>query len=66
MPVAARERPDAVTHQPDAVTHQPAVRKTRKLTKAKSKKPVKRPKKRKSLFRKFAEEAFDLVEDIFD
>jgi hypothetical protein len=59
MPVAAREMPDAVTHQP-------AVRKTRKLTKAKSKKPVKRPKKRKSLFRKFAEEAFDLVEDIFD
>jgi hypothetical protein len=59
MPVVAREKPDAVTHQF-------AVQKTHQLTKTKSKKPVKRPKKRKSLFRKFAEEAFDLVEDIFD
>lgn len=27
---------------------------------------VKKPKKRKGLFHKFAEEAFDLIEDIFD
>jgi hypothetical protein len=43
-----------------AISHQRVTPKLRKLPKAK---PVK---KRKSLFRKFAEEAFDLVEDIFD
>lgn len=48
--------------QARAVTHQ-APAKLRGMTKAK---PVKRRKPRKSLFRRFAEEAFDLVEDIFD
>lgn len=47
-----------------AVTHQPAAPKLRQLPKAVQ--PSKPSKKRKSLFRKFAEEAFDLVEDIFD
>ncbi len=50
-----------------AVTHQPRAPKLRKLPEAPP--PVKRskpPKRRKSLFRKLAEEAFDLVEDIFD
>ncbi len=47
-----------------AISHQPAAPVLRPLPKAA--KPVKRPKKRKGLFRKFAEEAFDLVEDIFD
>lgn len=52
-----------------AVTHQPAVSRPRKASKKyheKYEKPSKYRKKRKSLFRKFAEEAFDLVEDIFD
>lgn len=59
MPTAAAEpRP--------AVTHQPAVQKMRPQPKQEYKKHSKPGKKRKSLFRKFAEEAFDLVEDIFD
>lgn len=49
---------------PPAITHQSVAPVLRKLPKAA--KPVKRAKKRKSLFRKFAEEAFDIVEDIFD
>ncbi|UWR27544.1 hypothetical protein K3757_06320 [Sulfitobacter sp. S223] len=53
LPVAAAPVRPAISHQP----------RVRKLPKAKPTKPVKR---RKSLFRKLAEEAFDLVEDIFD
>ena len=49
-----------------AVTHQPAPLKLRSNPKPAYVKPAKRPKKRKSLFRKIAEEAFDFVEDIFD
>lgn len=46
-----------------AVSHQPVPLKLRNLPKAK---PIKPRKKRKGLLRKLAEEAFDLVEDIFD
>jgi len=53
-----------------AVSHQPAPAKLRKRPKAakpaRLSKPPKKRKRRKSLFRKLAEEAFDLVEDIFD
>jgi hypothetical protein len=48
-----------------AISHQPRAPKLRKLPRAEVK-PIKSRKKRKSLFRRFAEEAFDLVEDIFD
>ncbi|MBB3993608.1 hypothetical protein GGR95_001239 [Sulfitobacter undariae] len=48
------------------ISHQAASGKLRKLPKAKRAKPKKSCKKKKSLFRKFAAEAFDLVEDIFD
>lgn len=47
-----------------AISHQPAP-KLRSLPKAKSEKPRRR-KKRKSLWRKVASEAFEFVEDIFD
>lgn len=56
--------PAATAAAKPAVTHQPQPAKLRPLPKAA--KPRKPAKKRKSLFRKFAEEAFDLVEDIFD
>jgi hypothetical protein len=57
----------AATPQPrPAVTHQQPTARLHPLPKAKYAKPSKPRKKRKSLFRKFAEEAFDLVEDIFD
>jgi len=59
MPVAAAPAKCGISHQA-----KPA--KIRKLPKAKRAKPVKKHNKKKSLFRKFAEEAFDLVEDIFD
>lgn len=49
-----------------AVTHQPVMSSQRKYAQPLRPKPVKRRKKRKSLLRQFAEEAFDLVEDIFD
>jgi len=58
LPVDPAPRNPAVSHQAGA--------QIRKLPKAAPPKPKKRGKKRKSLFRKFAEEAFDLVEDIFD
>jgi hypothetical protein len=59
MPAAAPAPRPAITHQ------QPRA-KLRTLPKAKYAKPSKPRKRGKSLFRKFAEEAFDLVEDIFD
>lgn len=52
-----------------AITHQPAVAKFKAKPKpayAKLSKPSKKRKKRESLFRKFAEEVFDFVEDILD
>ncbi len=59
--------PTAVPAPRPAVTHQqPAAPNLRSLPKARAAKPVKPRKKRKSLFRRFAEEAFDLVEDILD
>lgn len=59
MPVAApAPRP--------AVTHQPAAAKPRKMPKGRPVKKSKPRKRRKNLFWKIAEEAFDLVEDIFD
>lgn len=52
--------------RPDpAISHQPAP-KLRNRPKATVSKPKKPSKKRKGLLRKLAEEAFDLVEDIFD
>lgn len=48
-----------------SVSHQPA-QKLRKLPKASGPKAFKKSKKSKGFFRKLAEEAFDLVEDIFD
>ncbi len=56
LPTAAASPKAAITHQPRAV--KPAY--------AKPAKPTKKRKKRKGFLRKFAEEAFDLVEDIFD
>ena len=56
LPTAAAAPKPAVTHQPRAM--KPAY--------VKSYKPEKKGKKRKGFLRKFAEEAFDLVEDIFD
>jgi hypothetical protein len=58
--------PVAASIQKAGVTHQTKTPKLRNLPKAKPEKRVKRRKERKSVFRKFAEEAFDLVEDIFD
>ncbi|WP_298857612.1 hypothetical protein [uncultured Sulfitobacter sp.] len=49
-----------------AITHQPRVVKQAKPAYVKSPKPAKKSKKRKGFLRKLAEEAFDLVEDIFD
>ncbi|MGJ8618325.1 MAG: hypothetical protein ACSHWS_15900 [Sulfitobacter sp.] len=54
--------------KPAAVTHQPVVRQFAKPTKVvekKYKKPMK-VKKRKKWFKDWAEDVFDLVEDIFD
>lgn len=64
-----KSMPTNMARPQPAVTHQPAALKQRKFQKhddAHRSKPPKRAKRRKSLFRKFAEEAFDLVEDIFD
>jgi hypothetical protein len=64
-----KSMPISATMPQPAVTHQPAVLKMRKFPKShdvRRSKPSKRTKRRKSLLRKFAEEAFDLVEDIFD
>jgi hypothetical protein len=62
--------PSAAAKPRAAISHQPVVQKSRAQLKAptyaRPSKPPKPRKKRKSLFRKFAEEAFDLVEDIFD
>ncbi|MCX7566378.1 hypothetical protein OS189_08485 [Sulfitobacter sp. F26169L] len=58
--------PVAASVEKAAVTHQPAAPRRHKKQKKRYAKPAKPAKKRKSLFRKFAEEAFDLVEDIFD
>ncbi|MEP1766324.1 MAG: hypothetical protein ABJJ53_06750 [Sulfitobacter sp.] len=49
-----------------AVTHQPHTHKNRKRAKPPKKSSFKYKKRRKGFWRKFAEEAFDLVEDIFD
>lgn len=56
LPVAAPARAPAISHQPRAA--KPAYVKPAKQSKKR--------KKRKGFLRKFAEEAFDLVEDIFD
>ncbi len=58
--------PVADTALRSAVTHQPKTQKARKRPKIETAKYKVYKKKRKSLFRKFAEEAFDFVEDIFD
>lgn len=51
-----------------AVTHQAQVRQFAVSAKVKKSKPVKRskPKKRKKWFKDWAEDVFDLVEDILD
>jgi|TARA_B110000879_G_scaffold84338_1_gene116723 hypothetical protein len=54
--VAAKAPKPAISHQPRAA----------KPVYAKPKKPVKKRKKRKGFFRKFKDEAFDLVEDAFE
>ncbi|KIN73129.1 hypothetical protein Z949_2312 [Sulfitobacter guttiformis KCTC 32187] len=59
MPTTAPVAQPAVTHQPTPHT----LRKLPKAAPAKRDKPLKR---RKGLFRKFAEEAFELIEDILD
>ena len=56
FPVAAKTPPPAITHQPRAA--KPAY--------VKAPKPVKKSKKRKGFLKRFAEEAFDLVEDAVD
>ena len=56
------------SQKPAAVTHQPKVRQfaaVAKPIKEKRKKPVK-GKKRKAWFKDWAEDVFELVEDIFD
>jgi len=58
--------PSAEPEKPAAVTHQPVMPKPRKVEKAARPKPVKKRKKRKSLFRRFTEEVFDFAEDAFD
>lgn len=55
--------PVAVPVPKPAISHQPRVAKPAYV---KPSKPAKKQKKRKGFLRKFAEEAFDLVEDIFD
>lgn len=50
---------------PAAVSHQTPA-KIRKLPKARPVKSTRKRKKGKTMWRKIAEEAFDLVEDIFD
>jgi hypothetical protein len=62
MPVAATAAQPAVTHQPRPVR----AKALPKTPSAERPIPVKRRKKRKSMLRWIAEEAFDLVEDIFD
>ncbi|WP_299416747.1 hypothetical protein [uncultured Sulfitobacter sp.] len=65
MPVAASTSQPAVSHQP--VPPRPRQQpKPAKSWFAQPAKPKKKYKKRKGLWRKIAEEAFDLVEDIFD
>ncbi len=61
--------PTAPAEAQPAITHQPAVASFKAKPKpsySKRPKASKKRKKRKSLFRKFAEEAFDFVEDILD
>lgn len=58
--------PSAAPAARPAVTHQPTPAKLRPMPVEVYRKPSKPRKKRKSLLRRFAEEAFDLVEDIFD
>lgn len=49
-----------------AVSHQPRLRGFPDGVKGQKKAQKKRPKRRKSLWHRIAEEAFDVVEDIFD
>ena len=60
LPVAAPVQKPAISYQ-----RQPT-KTYLKTVYVKAPKPEKKRKKRKGFFRKFSEEAFDLVEDIFD
>lgn len=61
LPTAASVPKPAISHQPRA-----SKRSMPKPAYVKPSKPMKKRKKRKGFLRKLAEEAFDLVEDIFD
>ena len=66
-PLSAMKTLPVPRAQPEraGVSHQ-APAKVRKLPKARPAKSDRKPKKTKSIWRKIASEAFDLVEDIFD